>query len=295
MQTIESLRKQIKSVTDLGSVVKTMKILAAVSIRQYERAVTSLDQYRRTLEMGFQILLRSKPEERFRLRGVKGETYGIILFGSEQGMCGQFNEQIISFAQKDMEHKGIDPNKARILALGSRILSRLEPVGITPTEFFNLPGSVAGITAKVQEVVLTIEKWRSQNKVEYFLIYFNEYLSSSTYRSQVIQLLPMDIEWLNQLSRRKWESRSLPMFTMERNQLASALIRHYLFVSLYRSFAESLASENASRMVSMQGAEKNIADRLSDLVTKYHQQRQTSITEELMDIVSGFEALTGEK
>jgi F-type H+-transporting ATPase subunit gamma len=80
---------------------------------------------------------------------------------------------------------------------------------------------------------------------------------------------------------------------MDREALFSSLVREYLFVSLYRAFAESLASENASRLASMQAAEKNIEERLRELSAQYHQQRQMSITSELLDIVSGFEALTG--
>jgi F-type H+-transporting ATPase subunit gamma len=81
------------------------------------------------------------------------------------------------------------------------------------------------------------------------------------------------------------------MFTMEKGELFSTLIREYLFVSLFRSMAESLASENAARLASMQGAEKNIEERLDELYTAFHQQRQMAITEELLDIVSGFLAL----
>ncbi|MFP3870922.1 MAG: F0F1 ATP synthase subunit gamma, partial [Syntrophobacteria bacterium] len=84
---------------------------------------------------------------------------------------------------------------------------------------------------------------------------------------------------------------ALPMYTMAWDPLFSALIREYLFISLFRAFAESLASENASRLASMQGAEKNIEERLGELRTRFHQQRQMSITEELLDIVAGFEAL----
>jgi F-type H+-transporting ATPase subunit gamma len=80
---------------------------------------------------------------------------------------------------------------------------------------------------------------------------------------------------------------------MDRDQLFSALIRQYLFVSLFRACAESLASENASRLAAMQGAERNIEERLEELQTQFHQQRQMTITEELLDIVAGFEALSG--
>ena len=88
-----------------------------------------------------------------------------------------------------------------------------------------------------------------------------------------------------------WPTKMLPQFTMAQEQLFAALIRQYFFVYFYRACAESLASENASRLASMQIAQKNIAERLEELNRQYQQQRQTAITNELIDIVSGFEAL----
>lgn len=81
---------------------------------------------------------------------------------------------------------------------------------------------------------------------------------------------------------------------MDWQSMLRALIREYLFVSIYRAFANSLASENASRLAAMQSAEKNIEERLQDLFILFHRQRQMTITEELLDIVSGFEAMGGE-
>ncbi|MBN1903194.1 F0F1 ATP synthase subunit gamma [Candidatus Sumerlaeota bacterium] len=292
MLTIFSLGKKIKSVQDLQSVVKTMKILAAVSIRQYERAVASLSEYARTLEMGFQILLQSAPMERFLPQRTNTKRYGIIIFGSEQGMCGQFNEQIAAFAEKDMRERGISPENRVILSIGTRLESRLNSSGISAEHIMSLPSSVFGITAKALEVILKIESWQSGGIADFFIIYFNEYLSGSTFRQKALQILPLNPDWMRDLETKKWESRSLPAFTMDRTQLTLSLIRQYLFTSLYRCFAESLASENASRMLSMQAAEKNIDDKLNDLLSVYHQKRQTTITEELLDIVSGFEALT---
>jgi len=109
------------------------------------------------------------------------------------------------------------------------------------------------------------------------------------------QLLPLDRDWLEGLARRAWVSRSVPMFTMDWRRLYSALVRQYLFVMLYRAFAESLASENASRLASMHTAERNIQNHLSRLSFDYHQGRQQAITEELLDIVAGFETLTREE
>jgi F-type H+-transporting ATPase subunit gamma len=81
------------------------------------------------------------------------------------------------------------------------------------------------------------------------------------------------------------------MFTMDETDLLRALIREYLFVSLYRAFAESLASENASQLRSMQVAKRNIEDRLRASPAESRQLRQETITSELLDSIAAFEAL----
>jgi F-type H+-transporting ATPase subunit gamma len=78
---------------------------------------------------------------------------------------------------------------------------------------------------------------------------------------------------------------------MEWDDLFAALVRQYLFVSLYRAFAESLAGEHASRLAAMQRAETNVEERLDMLEQTYHRRRQRAITEEVLDITAGFEAL----
>jgi F-type H+-transporting ATPase subunit gamma len=83
----------------------------------------------------------------------------------------------------------------------------------------------------------------------------------------------------------------LPTFSMNWRRLLSSLIRQYLFISVYRAFAESLAAENAARLASMQAAEKNIEEQLEGLAARYHRRRQSVITEELLDVTAGFEVL----
>jgi F-type H+-transporting ATPase subunit gamma len=124
------------------------------------------------------------------------------------------------------------------------------------------------------------------------LLFHSKHLSGASYEPRTVHLLPVDQNWLQRLREKEWQGRALPMFTMDWDPLFSALIRHYLYVSLFRALGESLASENASRLASMQGAEKNIEERLSELSIQFHQQRQMSITEELLDVVSGFQALS---
>jgi F-type H+-transporting ATPase subunit gamma len=160
---------------------------------------------------------------------------------------------------------------------------------------FSGPSSVTGITATVQVILLAIEQWQSSHPpIDRIVLFYNQYLSGTSCRPQKLRLLPLDLDWLSRLGQQPWlsESGALPFFTLDWERLFSALIRQYLFVSLYRAFAESLASENASRLTSMQTAEKNIEERLGELNTQYRHLRQSSITAEILDIVAGFEALT---
>jgi len=291
VETIESLRRRIKSAEDLHAVVKTMKALAAVTIRQYEKAVESLGEYSRTVELGFQVLLKQKPPGVGLTQPALNERLGAIVFGSDQGMVGQFNEVIARHAAQELEQRNVSQGNLTLLAAGGRVLARLEEAGQPVEDLIALPGSVAAVTPVVQRVVLKIESWRSERGIDEVLLFFNRPLSGASYRPQTIQLLPVDIEWFEALASKPWPCRAIPFFTMDWNRLFSWLIREYLFVSLYRAFAESLASENASRLASMQVAERNIENRLDELSAQYHQQRQSAIDAELFDLVAGFEAL----
>lgn len=290
MTTIEELKHKITTADDLKSVVKTMKALAAVSIHQYEKAVESLAEYDRTLELGWQILLQRQPRL-FKESTHIPEKIGIVVFGSDWGMCGQFNERIAEYTQKYFNvSASVDSNRF-ILNVGVRIGDRLKAMGHNCEASFNLPSSVEGITTVIQEIVLTLEAWRKQKRVEQILVFYNRITSGIIYRPTRLQIFPLNSRWLHELKQKKWASSSLPSFTMNEDKLAAALFRQYFFVSLYRACAESLKSENTSRLAAMQMAEKNITERLGELNMQFNQQRQTTITEELLDIVAGFEAL----
>jgi len=293
MQTIESLKRKIQSAQDLLGVVKTMKALAAVSIRQYQKAVESLSEYNRTVEMGLQVVLKRSRGSFAPLRATSGKRLGVIVFGSDQGLCGQLNNLIASYSVEGMKAQAVPKENCVVIAVGVRVADILEDAGYRVLEVLSTPGSTGGITPMVQDITTLLEDWRFKRQIDNMVLYYNEYISGANYRQKALKLLPVDREWLRNLEKRKWESRTLPTFTMDWETIFRALVREYLFVSLYRAFAESLASENASRLAAMQSAEKNIEERLEELFGQFHRQRQSTITEELLDIVCGFEALGG--
>lgn len=294
MQTIESLRRKIKSTQDLLSVVKTMKALAAVSIRQYQRAVESLIDYNDTVERGLQIVLKAQEEAPLDPRPVPIIKAGAIVFGSDQGLCGQFNAQVVAHAVEEMNALGVADEGRYILTVGERVKDHMERSDQQIYDTLPTPSSTAGITPMVQEIVTILQEWHFVLHIQHIFLFYNHYLSGAIFKPHTLRLLPVDRTWLEGLKKRKWESKTLPLFTMEWDALFAALIREYLFVSIYRAFTESLASENASRLAAMQNAEKNIQEHLEEVFADYHRQRQMTITEELLDIVSGYEAMKGD-
>ncbi len=292
MTTFEELRHRIDTATDFGAVVKTMKTLAAVSIRQYERAVDALADYSRTIELGFQAVLRDQPR-RFDATRELGRT-GAVIFGSDQGMCGQFNDEIVSFARRQQR-----ADHARrtwsLLVVGARAEGQALEAGWSVDQTFQVPTSASDITNLVLELLPRVERWRSEADVSRLFVFHNRRTSASSYTPCQLQLLPIGAAQLRQWSGRGWDSNSLPMLASDARRLLSRLVRQYLFVTLFRACAESLASENASRIAAMQAAERNIDDRLEILRRDFYQTRQTAITEELLDVVSGFEALSRQR
>jgi F-type H+-transporting ATPase subunit gamma len=207
-------------------------------------------------------------------------------------LCGQLNEQISVFALDNIKEAGVKKENRKVLAVGARVADYVEDAGQPIDELLATPSSTAGITPLVQEIIMIIEEWHFKQNVDHFMLFYNDYISGANYRPYKVQLLPVNRDWLKEIACKKWDSNSLPIYRMDGDIIFSSLIREYLFVSLYRAFAESLASENASRLASMQNAEKNIEEQMLDLHVQFHRTRQMTITEELLDIVAGFEALS---
>jgi F-type H+-transporting ATPase subunit gamma len=291
MATLESLRRRIESAEDLQSVVKTMKALAAAHIWQYEQAVEALAEYSQTIELGLQIVLGDRSAEVEIAQPADSVRSGAIVIGSDQGMVGRFNEEIANYALERMNELQIPHEDRFVLVVGTRVAARLKADGQAIEKSFPVPGAIAGITPLVQDLLLEINRWRLESNLEQIVICYNRSRSGAAYEPDMVYLLPVDLTWLQTLKEKPWPTRVLPTFTMDWRQLFAALIRQYFFVGLYRAVAESLASENASRLASMQAAEKNIEEKMAELNAQFHRERQRSITEELLDIVAGAEAL----
>ncbi|HIH74982.1 MAG TPA: F0F1 ATP synthase subunit gamma [Methanosarcina sp.] len=289
-ETIESLRRKIDKANDLQSVVRTMKALAASSIVQYEKSVSALSDYYRTVELGLEICFReiSPSSHTERKRKKSAGFIGAVVFGSDQGLVGQFNDVVADYAVKKLAAL---PGKPQVWAVGERVYSRLADAGLPVIGLFTVPNSVKAITPLVGQILVESEKLRNQDEDAGLYLFYNHHKTRATYEPFSQRLLPLDEKWISELSKHPWQTGNLPEVVGNNVTTLEALIREYIFVSLFRACAESLASENASRLVAMQRADKNIEEMLEDLNGKFYRLRQIGIDEELFEVISGFEAL----
>jgi F-type H+-transporting ATPase subunit gamma len=157
---------------------------------------------------------------------------------------------------------------------------------------FAVPNSVQSITPLVGQIQIESEVHRAKGEYARVYVFHNRPMSGALYEPVSQRLLPLDAQWQQGLAKVPWPTRLPPEITCRGTVTLRALIREYLFISLFRACAESLASENASRLAAMERADKNIDELLTHLRGTFHRLRQAGIDEELFDVISGFEALT---
>lgn len=287
------LRRKIRSAGDLQSVACTMKALAASNIAQYEQSVRALGDYYRTVELGLSVCFRGTGPAA-RMSATPGSTdavtMGAVVFGSDQGLVGQFNDVVADCA---VETLAALPARSEVWAVGERVYMRLAEAGLPLAGLFSVPTSVKAISPLVGQILVESEARRSRGQLGELHLFYNQTGAGSVYAPVHQRLLPLDDAWHRNLADIPWPTQNLPQVVARGTETLWALVREYLFVSLYRASAESLAGENASRLAAMQRAEKNIDELLEDLNGTYHRLRQRGIDEELFDVISGFEALGG--
>jgi F-type H+-transporting ATPase subunit gamma len=292
-ETTASLRRKIDSARELQSVVRTMKALAASNIGQYEQSVRALVDYDRTVELGLAACLRQEPHPGPMLpspTAIEAGRVGAVVFGSDQGLVGRFNDVVVEQAAGTLA--GV-PGQALVWAVGERVQARLEDAGLPPAGTFAVPNSVRGIAATVGRVLLDCLDPGDGPGLRQLYLVFNRLSAAAIYQPVTQRLLPLDADWGRRLQALPWPTRNLPETLAGGEASLRALIGEYLFVSLFRACAESLASENASRRAAMERADKNIGELLETLHGSFHRLRQSGIDEELFDVISGFEAMAG--
>ena len=229
--TTASLRRKINSAGDLQSVVRTMKALAASSIGQYEQSVRALGDYYRTVELGLGVCFRGAGSAASMTDAIRQtDAIGAVVFGSDQGLVGQFNDVVADYAIKTLAAL---PGKPQVWAVGERVQARLKDAGLPLAGLFTVPSSVKAITPLVGQILVESEARRSQSEMVELHLFYNRPTSKASYEPVNQRLLPLDETWRRELAELPWPTKNLPEITGGDTETLRALIREYLFVSLF--------------------------------------------------------------
>lgn len=285
METLEGIGRKVRTAHELLSVVKTMKSLAAVNIRQYSAAAEAMDAYGAVVASGWQALLMNRLPARQEERGDRAACF--LVLGSDQGMCGQFNELAARCALTRIANGDGTGTAPVFWTAGERVRAIIEEFGQVE-EHFSLPVSIPAISELITGIVSRFAALYVRGRVGRFVVCSTRPGRVGAYAPQSMQILPLPYR---RSTKRDWPGRCLPMLGLPEKQLYEHLFHQHLFASIYSAFAQSLASENTARLAAMQAAEQNIRELEDDLQARYRETRQSTITAELLEIVSGFEAL----
>ena len=205
--------------------------------------------------------------------------YAPSCFGSDQGLVGQFNDVVADDVRS--RSPATLPGSQRVWAVGERVHARLADAGLPLVGLFTVPNSVQAITPLVGQVQIESETHRDKDRNAPLWVFHNRPAPGALYEPVSQRLLPLDMQWRQSLAKIRWPTANVPEDLGDGIATLRALIREYLFISLFRACAESLASENASRLAAMERADKNINDLLEQLHGTFHQLRQSGIDKRL--------------
>jgi len=277
----QEIQRQLQTIEGLRDIIHSMRSLAATYLGQAERRLRGVRVYADTVGRAIEDCLFGRE-----VRLPESETTGtaILVFFSEQGLCGRFNEVIAEAAAE----RARSVNEPRLIVVGKRgpgLMQRLELPVLAELSGTTSPNNLEAIIHGVARLILDL---KARDAFAQLYLLYGKYLSPGRMEPTFERVLPLDLQqW------RAGESggTSPPRLALPRIGLLWELVNEYAFVSLYRALIESLASENGMRLQSMEAAKSNVDETLTDLELQVRIQRQNEITEELLDVVSGAEAL----
>lgn len=288
---VEILRRKIKTTEDLRDIVSNMKMLSSVSILQYEEADKALDKYLHNLRDAFHILALNHGLPQINVKHSKEPRHLFILIGSDNGMVGRFNREIVESAKSFLRQKRINIHDAMFITIGRRVSALAENSRLRLFKSYAVSNSVKTVSLLAENVILNLDEAVNKERISDVWIISHHRRTPVSVEVSQRQIMPFDLKRLQRFKDKKWETNNIPMLGIPANKMFAELINESLMITMAKEINASLASEHFTRMTNMQNAEKNIDENLEELNLEYQQQRQEDITDELIDVISGAEAM----
>ncbi len=289
METLDNLKKTLDTSKSIKQVVSTMKALSSANIKKYEKIVKVLYAYRSNIELALQALMMYSDININELDFVKNskdkkEKNLAIIFGSNQGLCGRFNDKIMNFVIDDIKSS----DKTKIIVVGERLNMLMSNTKLNIEKSIPVPNSIDNMSSTIFDILEVIEKEiKNKTSDKVFLYYMaNDDTMNGTLTKT--RLIPVDKKILENAQKKVWPTNNIPYWQTNSKTLIVDLLKQYIFVGLNNALINSIASEQKNRLITLQNAENNINDLIRTKNLEYNQKRQGTITSELLDVVTGY-------
>ncbi|MDF1579508.1 MAG: ATP synthase F1 subunit gamma [Desulfuromonadales bacterium] len=287
MANLKDIKKRISSVKSTQQITKAMKMVAAAKLRRAQDAVVAARPYADKLhDMLSSLALREDANAHPLLQNRGTGRALVVLMTADRGLCGGFNANVNKMTERFVRDNAEGYELIDILIIGRKgkeYLKRRDGMNIIKVHE-NIAGSINYATAALigAEVV---EKYVSGDYDAVYLV-FNAFQSAISQEATLVKLLPVTPKEVE-------ESVHVAEYLYEpsRGEVLKQLLPKHIEVQIFRALLESVASEHGARMSSMDSASKNASEMIGKLTLQYNRARQAAITKELMEIISGAEAI----
>ncbi|MBD0267387.1 F0F1 ATP synthase subunit gamma [Pseudanabaena sp. FACHB-2040] len=314
MPNLKAIRDRIQSVKNTRKITEAMRLVAAAKVRRAQEQVIATRPFADRLAQvlyGLQTRLRFEEADLPLLRKREVERVGLLVISGDRGLCGGYNTNVIRRAElraKELAAEGVAYNYVLVGRKATQYFQRRsQPIDATFTGLEQIP--TADEASRIADQLLSLFLSESVDRVE---LVYTRFVSLVSSRPVIQTLLPLDPQGLEaaddeifrlttrggafEVAREKVQSplQSLPqdmIFEQDPVQILDALLPLYLNNQILRALQESAASELAARMTAMNNASDNAKELAKDLTLSYNKARQAAITQELLEVVSGAEAL----
>ena len=284
MLGLKEIKQRIKGVTNIKQITKAMQMVAVNRVRKTEQRMRSSRPYAENISKLLKRLsLAVEDNSRFFQSSGTAKRIRIILITGDKGLCGAYNSNAIQTAVKFIkEEKG---KECSLCLLGKKGITFFKNKEYTVDEFYPVP--VEKISSKdisnLSEKIITDFE---EEKFDELHIIYTKFVTLSKNIATTIKLLPIE------KAEYSGEDKSVDyIFEPSSEDILSRLIPKYVLSQIFSTILESLTSESGSRMVAMKAASENAEEIIGDLNKSYNRARQGTITKELLEIISGAEAL----
>ena len=289
MENLRALRQRIRSVQNTQKITKAMQMVAGAKLRRMQGELTGFKPYAQRLEAITKKFLAVQPGLQHPLltggpsanSGQEAPPVGLLLITSDTGLCGTYNERVISAAAKFMLE--FPSAKVKVVAIGRKGNRSFTRRGIARSrEILDWGGRYDSKTT--HEFVLWMQKSYLDGEVSAWYVAYTQFISALSWKPTLERILPLEYSAAG-------GSDEKLLIEPEAPELADIILKRYMEAGMTRILLEAFTAEHSARMIAMKNATENATEMISTLTLVRNKARQASITKELLEVVSGAEAL----